>query len=83
MKKLLIDTDPGIDDGLALQFVLASPEFEVLGFTTVYGNTDVDLATVNTLRLLELSKKEDIPVAKGAAKPWQGPFKGGVPHIHG
>lgn len=83
MKKILIDTDPGIDDSLALLFVLASAELEVLGLTTVYGNTNVDLATANALRLLEFAGREDIPVARGASKPWQSEYNGGVPHIHG
>ena len=82
-KKLIIDTDPGVDDAMAIQLALNSPEFEILGLTTVFGNVDIDLTTVNALRLIDLANKPVIPVAKGAAKPLFGEFKGGVPFVHG
>ncbi len=83
MSKLIIDTDPGIDDSMAIQLALASKEFEILGLTTIFGNVNVDLATTNALRLLQLAHKTEIPVAKGVSKPLQGEFTGGVPFVHG
>lgn len=67
-KKVIIDTDPGVDDALAVVFAFHSPELEVLGLTTIFGNVETDLATLNALRLVEMSGK-DIPVAEGAVKP--------------
>ena len=83
MTKLIIDTDPGIDDSMAIQFAFASGKFEILGLTTVFGNVDVDLTTTNALRLLHLLGKSEVPVARGASKPLVGEFSGGVPFIHG
>ncbi len=67
-KKIIIDTDPGIDDALAILFAIHHPEIELLGLTSVFGNVSVDLATENALRLVELADV-DIPVCKGAATP--------------
>ena len=50
--RLLIDTDPGIDDALALVLAFASPEAEVMAISTVAGNVSVDQATTNTFRIL-------------------------------
>ncbi len=83
MRKVIIDTDPGIDDSMAIQFAFASEELEIIGITTVFGNVDVDKTTINALRLLELLDRPHVPVAKGAAAPLKGKFKGGVPFIHG
>lgn len=83
MNKIIIDTDPGIDDSMAIQMALASKEFEILGLTTVFGNVDIHLATINALRLLDLANRPEIPVAKGASTPFKGKFMGGVPFVHG
>jgi len=83
MEKIIIDTDPGIDDGMAIQLALNAPELEILGLTTVFGNASVDITTTNALRLLSIAKRTDIPVCKGASKPLVGKFKGGVPKVHG
>lgn len=82
-RKWIIDTDPGIDDALAIFMALASPELEVVGLTTVFGNVDVELATGNALRLLEIAGRGDVPVAVGAAAPIASAFRGPIPHIHG
>ncbi|MCP3963235.1 MAG: nucleoside hydrolase [bacterium] len=82
-RNLLIDTDPGIDDALAIFLALASPEVEVVGLTTVFGNAHVEVTTRNALRLLEIAGRTDIPVAAGAAKPMASSYHGPVPHIHG
>ena len=56
-KKIIIDTDPGVDDALAIIFAFHSPELEVLGLTTIFGNVETELATLNSLRLVEMSGK--------------------------
>jgi inosine-uridine nucleoside N-ribohydrolase len=66
----LIDTDPGIDDALALLFAWNSPEIQVEAITTVAGNVSVDAASTNLLRLLALRRPDPRPiVAAGAAGP--------------
>jgi inosine-uridine nucleoside N-ribohydrolase len=82
-RKIIIDTDPGVDDALAIQLALSVPQLEVVALTTVFGNVPVELATTNALRLLHLAGRSDIPVARGAASPLTGNFGGGVPFVHG
>jgi len=81
--RLIIDTDPGIDDAIALFTALASPELDVAGLTTVFGNVPVDVATRNALALLDIADRADIPVARGAAAPLAMDYLGAIPHIHG
>jgi inosine-uridine nucleoside N-ribohydrolase len=82
-QKIIFDTDPGVDDAMAIQFLLNSPEIEILGLTTVFGNVDLEKTTANALRLLESAERTDIPVAKGAEKPMTRSFGGGVPFVYG
>ncbi|KAK9141421.1 hypothetical protein Scep_011102 [Stephania cephalantha] len=65
-KKIIIDTDPGIDDAMAIFVALRSPELEVIGLTTIFGNVYTTLATRNALHLLEVAGRTDIPVAEGS-----------------
>ncbi|KAH0710933.1 hypothetical protein KY284_012360 [Solanum tuberosum] len=65
-KKIIIDTDPGIDDAMAIFVALESPEVEVIGLTTIYGNVYTTLATRNALHLLDIAGRTDIPVAEGS-----------------
>ncbi|KAJ9701808.1 hypothetical protein PVL29_006958 [Vitis rotundifolia] len=65
-KKIIIDTDPGIDDAMAIFVALQSPEVDVMGLTTIYGNVYTTLATRNALHLLEIAGRTDIPVAEGS-----------------
>ncbi|KAJ1704226.1 hypothetical protein LUZ63_004005 [Rhynchospora breviuscula] len=65
-KKVIIDTDPGIDDAMAIFVALNSPEIEVIGMTTIYGNVYTTLATRNALHLLEVAGRCDVPVAEGS-----------------
>ena len=70
MTPVLIDTDPGIDDALALLFAWNSPEILVEAITTVAGNVSLDAASTNLLRLLALRRPVPRPVvAAGAAGP--------------
>ncbi len=82
-RKIIIDTDPGVDDAMAIYLALRSPELDVIGLTTIFGNVHTDLATTNALRLLEIAGRSDIPVAKGADNPLAVPFGGPVPFVHG
>src|SRR5258706_675331 len=68
-KKILIDTDPGIDDSLAILLALASPELALEGLSTVHGNCSLEQATTNGLSILELANASHIPVAKGCELP--------------
>lgn len=84
MKRVIIDTDPGIDDAAAILLALASPELSVDAFTTVYGNGPVEQCTSNLLRILLAAGRLDIPVFKGAGKPLlRAPNEGWASHIHG
>lgn len=68
MKKIIIDTDCGVDDAAAMLLAFASPLAEVVALTTVHGNTSVENATANCLKVLDLAGK-DVPVFRGCAKP--------------
>jgi len=69
MQRIILDTDPGIDDALALFLAFASPEIRLEAITTVSGNVHVDLTTRDALALLELAGHPDIPVARGSDRP--------------
>ena len=76
--KLIIDTDPGVDDTIAILMALAAREVEVVGLTTVGGNVPRARATRNSLALLQAAGRSDIPVARGAARPRSGRFQPSV-----
>ena len=67
--KVIIDCDPGADDALAIMLALNSKEIDVLGITTVSGNSQVEICTQNALNIVSACNKKNIPVFKGAAKP--------------
>jgi purine nucleosidase/pyrimidine-specific ribonucleoside hydrolase len=82
-RHVIIDTDPGVDDALALILALQSPELCVDAITTVSGNVHVDLATQNALTVLGLFPPERRPpVAKGADRPLVRPLSTAA-HVHG
>jgi purine nucleosidase len=68
-KKILIDTDPGTDDALAILLALNSPEIDVRAITIVAGNVTSELGLENALKVMSLAGRCDISVAKGAAHP--------------
>ena len=68
-RKTVIDTDPGIDDGVAILLALQSPEFDILGLTTVAGNIGIGTTTRNAGSILALAERSDIPVIAGASEP--------------
>lgn len=68
-RPIIIDTDPGQDDAVAILLALASPELQVLAITAVAGNVPLALTTRNARILLELAGRQDIPVYAGAIRP--------------
>ncbi len=79
---MLIDTDPGVDDAIALLMALASPTVEIHGLTTVGGNVSLARASRNALALLEYARRNEIPVAKGSNRPISGRYPY-AHHVHG
>ncbi len=71
---VIIDTDPGVDDLLAILLALNSREFQVDALTIVGGNCSLADATRNALRILEIANRPDIPVYRGAARPLKGRY---------
>ena len=82
-RQLVVDTDPGVDDAMAILMALASPELDVVGVTTVFGNAAIDVTTANALRLLQVAGRHDIPVAAGESEPIASDYLGPVPQVHG
>ena len=75
MTKIIIDTDPGTDDAIALITALNSPELDILALTTVTGNASLTDATRNAQGLLAYLGRPDIPVYRGADTPLTGKFE--------
>jgi inosine-uridine nucleoside N-ribohydrolase len=69
MTRVIIDCDPGHDDAIAILLAIASPELELLGVTTVAGNTTLAHTTTNAIKVLDRVAQVDVPVAAGAARP--------------
>ncbi len=67
--RVIIDTDPGVDDALALLLAMRSPELKIEGITPVAGNVPLELTLPNALRMVEVAGRTDIPVAVGAKGP--------------
>lgn len=68
-KRIIIDTDPGIDDSLAILLALASPEIQLEGLTVVHGNSSMEQGAINALSILELAGASHVPVAEGCELP--------------
>jgi purine nucleosidase len=68
-KHIILDTDPGIDDSLAILLALASPEISLDGLSVVHGNSSAAQGTVNALSVLELAQASHVPVYKGCDLP--------------
>jgi len=80
---LYLDCDTGVDDAIALAVLLASPDVELAGIGTVSGNTSAGQAARNTLGLLALAGRDDVPVAVGEHDPLAGTYDGGATVVHG
>lgn len=81
-RKIIIDCDPGVDDALALALAIESPDIDLIGITTLYGNADIETTTANALRVVELSGLS-IPVARGAGEPSVVPLPNPPDFVHG
>jgi purine nucleosidase len=82
-KRIIIDTDPGVDDALTFLLALASPEIQLEALTTVQGNVTIEKATRNALSVLELANASHIPVVQGCSLPLlKTPHKSGEA-VHG
>ncbi len=81
-KKIIIDTDPGQDDAVALLLALASKELEILGVTCVAGNVPLSLTSENARKILELTRYTEIPVFAGADRPIKRTLVT-AEHVHG
>ena len=81
-QKIIIDTDPGIDDAMAIHYAFAHPRLEVMGLTTIFGNVFVEQATRNALFLTE-QVKQHIPVSEGAQHPLCMPPNPPSHYVHG
>jgi pyrimidine-specific ribonucleoside hydrolase len=81
--KLIIDTDPGIDDAFAIALAAVSSDVDLLGVTTVFGNVGLSATTINARRLLALCGRPDVPVAAGAARPLVHPQRFTAARVHG
>lgn len=81
-RPIIIDTDPGQDDAIAILAALASPELEVLGITAVAGNVPLELTARNALVLVELAGRPDVPVFAGCDRPLRRDLVT-AEHVHG
>lgn len=82
-RKIIIDTDPGQDDAVAILLALASPEeIDVLGVVTVAGNVDLAKTTLNACKIVELAGRPNVPVYAGCDRPMHGSLVT-AEHVHG
>jgi purine nucleosidase len=81
-RKIIIDTDPGQDDAVAILLALASPEVEILGITAVAGNVPLALTEKNARKICELAGRPDVKVFAGAIRPMVNELVT-AEHVHG
>jgi len=81
-KRIIIDTDPGVDDALTFLLAVASPQIKLEALTTTQGNVTLEVATRNALAVLELAKAGSIPVAAGSVVPLVQPLRASA-YVHG
>lgn len=86
--KMIIDTDPGVDDAMALGIAFTWPNTDILAITCVNGNIPLDTACTNALKLQKVFGREDIPTHRGAARPllalkeYEGSYWHGIDGLH-
>lgn len=81
-RKIIIDTDPGQDDAVAILLALASPEIEILGITAVAGNVPLPLTERNARIICELARRTDVKIFAGCERPLARPLVT-AEHVHG
>lgn len=69
VRRIIIDTDPGVDDAAAILLAIASPELDVIGISVVAGNVGLTESVKNACKLVSIAGRQDIPVYAGAAGP--------------
>src|SRR5579863_2922103 len=83
-KTLLVDCDTGVDDAIALLYLLADPSVEICGITTVFGNISAAVAARNSLWVLDVAGQTGkVPVAKGSEVTLIGEEPVPATHVHG
>ncbi len=82
MRKIWVDTDPGVDDTVAIAMLFGAEDVDIIGLSSIFGNVTVDLTTKNAKLLLEAQGRTDIPVARGAYYPLYIPLDTS-PFVHG
>ena len=80
---IILDCDTGVDDTMAIMLACLAPEIELVGIGTIWGNVDLDLATQNSLNILAMCGKPDVPVARGAETPLNGSHVDYAYFVHG
>ncbi|CAM4113972.1 nucleoside hydrolase [Kibdelosporangium persicum] len=80
MRRLIIDTDPGVDDAFAIALAARHPDVDLLALTTVAGNIGIEHTTRNALNVLAMCGREDVPVAVGAHRPFSRPARSDDAH---
>jgi len=80
---IILDCDTGVDDTMAIMLAALAPEIELVGIGTIWGNVDLDLATQNSLNILAMCGKPDVPVARGAETPLNGSHVDYAYFVHG
>jgi len=81
--RIILDVDTGIDDAMAIFYALRRPGIRLEALTTTFGNTDTAIATDNTLKILELLGRPEIPVAAGVGRSLITPYRRMADHVHG
>jgi purine nucleosidase len=82
-RRVVIDTDPGIDDAMAIAAAVAAPEIELLALTTVFGNHRLAVTTANAMRVLDHLSAHEVPVIAGADRPLLRPIGSPATFVHG
>ena len=82
-RRVIIDCDPGHDDAMAILWALASPELEIAAITTVSGNQTINKVTNNTIKILTMAERFDIPVCEGEQDPLMGKIEVAGEIVHG
>ena len=80
---IILDCDTGVDDTMAIMLACLSPAVELVGIGTIWGNVDLDTATQNTLNILAMCGKGEVPVARGATTPLNGSHVDYAYFVHG
>jgi purine nucleosidase len=82
-RRVVIDTDPGIDDAMAIAVAAVAPQIDLVALTTVFGNHRLEVTTANAIRVLDFLGVDDVPVVAGADRPLMRPIGPPATFVHG